>query len=89
MSALIDQTCVRAAPLYNNIVIVLSTVTVLEIRSRTILEIIFPRVETIISNTVTVERTIIRLWYKGATGIFCHSTSSFLSNLPIKSINSS
>ena len=31
MPALIDQTCVRAAPLYNNIVIVLSTVTVLEI----------------------------------------------------------
>ena len=60
--------------MYNNIVIVLSTVTVLEIivstlgktisnivlalRARTILEIIFPRVETIISNTVTVERTI-------------------------------
>ena len=58
MPALIDQTCVRAAPLYNNIVIVLSTVTVLEIivstlgktisnivlalQARTILEIILP-----------------------------------------------
>ena len=61
MPALIDQTCVRAAPLYNNIVIVLSTVTVLEIIVSTLgktISNIVPLVKTIISNMVTVERTI-------------------------------